>query len=346
MTKVSKGCKAVVCENLKQKSLKVISQPIPILKRNDTVIKKIDSFGRQAIRRMRLEHQISRDSIIFISMWSMMRNNQLTCGSLDNFIFTLKKKGCKVIFFSDSSKTGQLRKLSRFRVSPTPRLKPKTLYGTGELLKGKIVEAYGSMLKAKIADKTKPVIIIGEKFTFLRSLSKSDFPCIKLKLFKTSFWPSLDFEEDQFKDDPNNYQFKENPNNPKAEIYHVRLQTNDDRVGASNIRAQTLRFKLEKSEEKCKHLRKMVMENTLEDITSVRSCNALTNLFKTPNKNLNYKQNRAKKLLRSIVAKPLVDKDGYLCTKWKSGPSAKLLKSSILRKGYRIDMKKEPAKQK
>ena len=88
------------------------------------------------------------------------------------------------------------------------------------------------------------------------------------------------------------------------------------------------------------------MDNTLEDITSVRSCNALTNLFKTPNKNLNYKQNRAKKLLRSMVAKSLVDKDGDLCTKWKSGPSAKLLKASILRKGYRIDMKKEPAKQK
>ena len=124
--------------------------------------------------------------------------------------------------------------------------------------------------------------------------------------------PSLEFEEDQCKDNPNNHQFKENLNNPKAEIYHERVQNYDDRLGAANIRAQTLRFKLDKSEEKCEHLRQMVLENTFEDITSAKSCKALANLFATPNKNLSYKQTRAKKIFRSIVVKSLVDKDGDL----------------------------------
>ena len=129
-------------------------------------------------------------TLVFISLMSMFKGSEITSSALPAFIYNLKRKACKVIFYCQTSMQNGIKsfkRLSRAFVSPTAYLKSNRIFSSTDTRKLDLISAFNTLSK-KFTNFNGVLTVIDEHEVFLNSLKNKEFQCKKILLL-TRFLP-------------------------------------------------------------------------------------------------------------------------------------------------------------
>ena len=282
----------------------------PLSKSSETTkaysVTKIATFGSGSISHRRLVLKVPKNSIVFISLKSMLNNDRVTCSKLKSFISDLKQAACKISFFCEvSRKLGSkgFRTLSRKGISPTPRLNPNHIFILSRRTKKQDLVRAHKRIVQQLPGLKRTVIIIDEERDFLRGVKSSDFGCKKVRCFETSFHHSMEFTG------------QINTGQHDTTIARCTLKrTPNLKIAAANMREQTAVFKLARKTAEVSSLKEDLALANLENASSDTFKRTFGHLFEAVESSLPKKILSVKRKIQGIAFNSIADKKGNIHT--------------------------------